>query len=158
VGRRPAGAALAFEGGAAAIAFDIHFEDRRVVDETIEMLARAPDLRAVAIFEEICRRHSEIGAGVRRTIERRVRAWMSFSVDVLGLQTKVPKSGGGRPTPTPVDQDRFHPQRRWRSPRLKNGPQPIVSARLHQKAPMRISYNQAEDCEFFMRSVVGATA
>ena len=36
VGRRPAGAAFAFEGGAAAIAFDIHFEDGRVVDQPID--------------------------------------------------------------------------------------------------------------------------
>jgi hypothetical protein len=47
--------------------------------EIVPMLARAPDLRAVAIFEEICRRHSEIGAGVRRTIERRVRAWRALN-------------------------------------------------------------------------------
>jgi hypothetical protein len=32
--------------------------------EIVPLLARAPDLRAVAIFEEIRRRHSEIGDGI----------------------------------------------------------------------------------------------
>jgi hypothetical protein len=47
--------------------------------EIVPMLARAPELRAVAIFEEIRRRHSQIGAGVRRTVERRVRAWRALN-------------------------------------------------------------------------------
>jgi len=34
-----------------------------------------PGLRPVAIFDEIRRRHPEIGAGVRRTLERRIRTW-----------------------------------------------------------------------------------
>ena len=34
--RRPAGSALAFERGAAAVAFDIHLEDRGVVDEAVD--------------------------------------------------------------------------------------------------------------------------
>ena len=33
----------------------------------------------MAIFEEICRRHPEIGAGVRRTLERRIRAWRALN-------------------------------------------------------------------------------
>jgi hypothetical protein len=39
------------------------------------MLAAAPGVRAVAIFEEICRRHPELAKGVRRTLERRVARW-----------------------------------------------------------------------------------
>ena len=35
-GRRSAGAAFAFEGGAAAIAFDVHLEDGGVVDKAID--------------------------------------------------------------------------------------------------------------------------
>src|SRR6516165_12092799 len=42
--------------------------------EIVPMLEAAPDMRAVAIFEEICRRHPELALGVRRTLERRV-AW-----------------------------------------------------------------------------------
>src|SRR5207244_13100761 len=43
--------------------------------EIVPMLEAAPGIRAVAIFEEICRRRPEIGAGVRRTLERRVAGW-----------------------------------------------------------------------------------
>ena len=43
--------------------------------EIVPMLEAAPGMRAVAIFEEICRRHPEIALGVRRTLERRVARW-----------------------------------------------------------------------------------
>ena len=39
------------------------------------MLKAAPGLRPIAIFEELRRRHPELGAGARRTLERRVRWW-----------------------------------------------------------------------------------
>jgi hypothetical protein len=42
------------------------------------MLQAAPYLRAVAVFEELTRRHPELGAGVRRTLERRIRAWRAM--------------------------------------------------------------------------------
>ena len=35
-------------------------------------------LRAVAIFEEMQRRHPDLSAGVRRTLERRIRAWRAL--------------------------------------------------------------------------------
>lgn len=44
-------------------------------DEVLPMLNSAPGLRPVAIFEELCRRHPDLGAGTRRTLERRIRAW-----------------------------------------------------------------------------------
>src|SRR6266480_5245689 len=47
--------------------------------EIVPMLMAAPGLRAVAMFEEICRRHPEIGPGVRRTLERRTRAWRAVN-------------------------------------------------------------------------------
>ena len=40
--------------------------------EIVPMLEVAPGIRAVAVFEEICRRHPELALGVRRTLERRV--------------------------------------------------------------------------------------
>lgn len=43
--------------------------------EILPMLKAAPHLRPVAIFEEMLRRHPELGTGIRRTIERRVRHW-----------------------------------------------------------------------------------
>ena len=57
------------------------------------MLTAAPGLRAVAIFEEICRRHPEIGSGVRRTLERRIRAWRAVNgpeQDVIFRQEHPP--------------------------------------------------------------------
>ena len=43
--------------------------------EVIPMLKAAPDLRAVAIFEEMQRRHPHLSSGARRTLERRIRSW-----------------------------------------------------------------------------------
>ena len=43
--------------------------------EVIPLLKRTPQLRAVTIFEELLRRHPDLGPSVRRTLERRVRRW-----------------------------------------------------------------------------------
>ncbi|MFX5530252.1 IS21 family transposase, partial [Acinetobacter baumannii] len=43
-------------------------------DEIVPMLQAAPVLRPIAIFEEMQRRHPELSAGIRRTIERRIRS------------------------------------------------------------------------------------
>jgi hypothetical protein len=43
--------------------------------EVIPMLKAAPGLRAVAIFEEMQRRHPHLSSGARRTLERRIRLW-----------------------------------------------------------------------------------
>lgn len=42
------------------------------------MLKAAPDLRAVAIFDEMQRRHPSLSAGARRTLERRIRSWRAI--------------------------------------------------------------------------------
>ena len=47
--------------------------------EVVPLLKSAPGLRPVAIFDEIRRRHPEIGVGVRRTLERRIRAWRALN-------------------------------------------------------------------------------
>jgi len=44
-------------------------------EEVVPMLREAPGLRAVAIFEEMLRRYPNLSPKVRRTLERRVRAW-----------------------------------------------------------------------------------
>ena len=44
-------------------------------EEIVPMLEAAPGLRAVAVFEEMRRRHPDLDPGVRRTLERRVRSW-----------------------------------------------------------------------------------
>lgn len=47
--------------------------------DVVPMLQAAPGIRPIAVFEEICRRHPEIVAGVRRTLERRIAHWRALS-------------------------------------------------------------------------------
>jgi hypothetical protein len=61
--------------------------------EIMPILQAAPAVRAVAVFEEICRRHPEIALGVRRTLERRVARWRALhgpSRDVMFRQEHPP--------------------------------------------------------------------
>jgi hypothetical protein len=46
--------------------------------EVVPILKAAPGIRPVAIFEELLRRHPELGSGIRRTLERRIRAWRAI--------------------------------------------------------------------------------
>src|SRR5262249_10204679 len=46
--------------------------------EIVPMLEAAPGIRAVAIFEALLRCHPELGPGLRRTLERRIRAWRAL--------------------------------------------------------------------------------
>ena len=46
--------------------------------EVVPLLQAAPSIRPVAIFDELRRRHAELHVGVRRTLERRVRAWRAL--------------------------------------------------------------------------------
>jgi len=60
--------------------------------EVVPMLERAPGLRAVFIFEELVRRHPEL-AGIRRTLERRIRSWRAIhgpEREVIFRQTHEP--------------------------------------------------------------------
>lgn len=43
--------------------------------EVVPMLEASPGLRAIGIFEELKRRHPQLHSRVRRTLERRIRAW-----------------------------------------------------------------------------------
>src|SRR4051812_41294953 len=47
--------------------------------EVVPLLKSAPGLRPVAIFDEIRRRHPELGTGIRRTLERRIRTWRALN-------------------------------------------------------------------------------
>ena len=61
--------------------------------EVVPMLKAGPGLRAVAIFDEMRRRHPELGDGVRRTLERRIRAWRAVDgpdQDVIFRQVHEP--------------------------------------------------------------------
>jgi len=46
--------------------------------EVVPMLAAAPGLRAVAVFDEMRRRHPDLSPGARRTLERRIRSWRAL--------------------------------------------------------------------------------
>lgn len=61
--------------------------------DVVPMLRAAPGLRPVAIFEELVRRNPALGAGVRRTLERRIRAWRALhgpEREVIFRQTLPP--------------------------------------------------------------------
>src|SRR5689334_2470017 len=48
-------------------------------DEIVPILKSAPGIRAIAVLEEIRRRHPEIDASIRRTLERRMRIWRALA-------------------------------------------------------------------------------
>ena len=61
--------------------------------EVVQLLKSTPGLRPVAVFDEIRRRHPEIGAGIRRTLERRIRTWRALNgaeQDVIFRQEHPP--------------------------------------------------------------------
>jgi hypothetical protein len=43
--------------------------------EIVPILNAAPGIRAIAVFDEIRRRHPHLNPNVRRTLERRMRSW-----------------------------------------------------------------------------------
>ena len=106
----PVAAAKAAFSGATAYRFEadprppsqkVKMRDRRRPDpladifeaEVVPMLEASPGLRAVAIFEEMQRRHPELAEGVRRTMERRIRGWRALygaDRDVIFRQTHEP--------------------------------------------------------------------
>ncbi len=43
--------------------------------EVVPMLKAAPSSRPIGVFEELRRRHLDMSPGLRRTLERRIRAW-----------------------------------------------------------------------------------
>lgn len=61
--------------------------------EVVPLLREAPGLRSVAIFDEMMRRHPELAPGIRRTLERRIRAWRAQNgaeQDVIFRQVHLP--------------------------------------------------------------------
>jgi transposase InsO family protein len=61
--------------------------------EIVPLLKAAPGLRAIAVLAEIRRRHPEIGPGIRRTLERRIRTWRALvgpEQDVIFRQEHPP--------------------------------------------------------------------
>ena len=61
--------------------------------EIAPLLKSTPGLRPVAIFDELRQRHPEISAGIRRTLERRIRIWRALNgaeQDVIFRQEHPP--------------------------------------------------------------------
>ncbi|MFC6622016.1 IS21 family transposase [Novosphingobium panipatense] len=61
--------------------------------EVVPLLKAGPGLRAVAIFEEMRRRHPDLDPGIRRTLERRIRSWRAIhgpEQEVIFRQTHEP--------------------------------------------------------------------
>ena len=61
--------------------------------EVVPLLRAAPGLRSIAVFEEMLRRHPDLGTGVRRTLERRIRSWRALhgeEQEVIFRQTHEP--------------------------------------------------------------------
>src|SRR5277367_586370 len=61
--------------------------------EIVPILKSAPGIRAIAVLDEIRRRHPEIRPGSRRTLERRMRGWRALAgpeQDVISRQEHAP--------------------------------------------------------------------
>jgi len=61
--------------------------------EIVPLLKSTPGLRPVAVFDELRRRHPELGAGIRRTLERHIRTWRALNgaeQDVIFRQEHPP--------------------------------------------------------------------
>ncbi|MBC2861626.1 IS21 family transposase [Pelagibacterium sp.] len=65
--------------------------------EVVPLLQSSPGIRPVAVYEELLRRHPELGIGIRRTLERRIRAWRAEhgpDREVIFRQVHVPGKMG----------------------------------------------------------------
>jgi hypothetical protein len=61
--------------------------------EIVPLLKKTPGIRAIAVFDEIVRRHPDLNRNVRRTLERRIRMWKAHNgpeQDVIFRQEQVP--------------------------------------------------------------------
>ncbi len=61
--------------------------------EVLPILAASPGIRAIAVVEEIRRRHPEINPNIRRTLERRMSSWRALcglEQDVIFRQSHEP--------------------------------------------------------------------
>jgi len=65
--------------------------------EVLPLLKSSPGLRPVTIFEELLRRYPDLSVGIRRTLERRIRAWRAEhgpEQEVIFRQIHVPGKMG----------------------------------------------------------------
>nr|GAJ37667.1 hypothetical 57.2 kDa protein y4jA/y4nE/Y4sE [Bradyrhizobium sp. DOA9] len=62
--------------------------------ESVPVLKASLGLRPVAIFEEMLRRHPDLGSGIHHTLESRIRAWRMIhgeEQEVIFRQTHEPR-------------------------------------------------------------------
>ena len=65
--------------------------------EVVPLLRSSAGIRPVAVYEELLRRHPGLGIGIRRTLERRIRAWNAEhgpEQEVIFRQTHTPGKMG----------------------------------------------------------------
>jgi hypothetical protein len=65
--------------------------------EVVPLLEATPGLKPITVFAELQRRHPGLGAGIRRTLERRIRAWRAKhgpEQDVVFRQVHPPGAQG----------------------------------------------------------------
>ena len=65
--------------------------------EVVPLLKAAPGIRAVAVYDEMLRRHPDLSEGIRRTLERRIRSWRAVhgeEQEVIFRQTHEPGRQG----------------------------------------------------------------
>ena len=74
-------------------------------EEIVPLLEASPGLRAVALYEEMMRRHPELHPGVRRTVQRRVRAWKAKARAGAGDHLPA-EARAGAPGPVGLDRRR----------------------------------------------------
>ncbi|MFS2039863.1 MULTISPECIES: IS21 family transposase [Rhizobium/Agrobacterium group] len=61
--------------------------------EVVPLLKAAPGIRAVAVYNEMLRRHPDLSEGIRRTLERRIRSWRAVhgeAQEIIFRQTHEP--------------------------------------------------------------------
>ncbi|MDZ7710836.1 MAG: IS21 family transposase [Roseovarius sp.] len=65
--------------------------------EVVPLLQSSPGIRPVSVYEELLRRHPDLGTSIRRTLERRMRAWKAEhgpEQEVIFRQTHTPGKMG----------------------------------------------------------------
>ena len=65
--------------------------------DVVPLLQSSPGIRPVSVYEELLRRHPDLGTGIRRTLERRMRAWKAEhgpEQEVIFRQTHTPGKMG----------------------------------------------------------------
>ena len=68
--------------------------------EIVPVLKAAPGIRAIAVFEEMRRRHPELNPNIRRTLERRMRSWRAVDGPERDVIFRQVHGRGGSVCPT----------------------------------------------------------